>query len=271
MKKTTFLLLGLLTVLLLTSFDDKDFPILSKIKSITEWKEWADTNKYNSPQWIKSKREYYSNGELSGILHLGLKGDTTTLLTYILNKDSTLKKEKWYNIFLHKWIAGDSYYYNKGEKYPYMSKDKAKHKCYYTYNNQRKIIAKRFSGDKGENFAEYEYTFDSSGLMVQQIEFDCLGGQRDERRIYVYEYEKNSKWQVIKKETFLVPHTAKESITKTDKFGNQKTSYYGFSAKEKTLTETVLYNTKGERTKKIEYDRDGKPQFISTYDYQYYQ
>jgi hypothetical protein len=271
MKKTTSLLLGFLAVLFLSSFDDTDLPILPGIKSITEWKEWADTNKCNSPKWIKSKREYYSNGELSGILYLGLKGDTTTLRTYILNKDSTLKKEKSYNIFLHKWMPEDSYYYNKGEKHPYMSKDNNNNKCYYNYNNQWKMIAKRFSGDKGENYAEYEYTYDSSGLMVQQIEFDCLGGQRDERRIYVYEYEKNNKGQVIKKETFLVPHTTKESITKTDKFGNQKISYYGFTTKEKALTETVLYNIKGERTKKIEYDSNGKPQFIRTYDYAYYQ
>jgi hypothetical protein len=264
------LIFGLLAVIMLTSFDDPDFPKIPKIKSIIEWREWADTTKYKEPKWLKSKREYYSNGELSNTLFFGSKGDTTDLRNYKLNKDSTLKKEIWYNKFLKKWMDGDTYHYNKGEKLPFMSKDNNKYKCFYTYNNQGKIIGKRRSDDKDENFAEYEYTYDSTGLIIQQVEFDFFGGQRDEKRVYVYEYERNEKGQVLKKETFFVPHHTKESVTKTDKQGNQKTTYYGFTAKTKTITETIYYNDKGERIKKIEYDRDDKPQFIWTYDYEYY-
>jgi len=47
-----------------------------------------------------------------------------------------------------------------------------------------------------------------------------------------------------------VPHQTQESVAKTDKQGNQRTSYYGFTAKTKTVTETIYYNDKGELTKK---------------------
>ena len=40
------LILGLLAFLVLTSFDDPEFPSLPKIKKVTEWREWADTIKY---------------------------------------------------------------------------------------------------------------------------------------------------------------------------------------------------------------------------------
>ncbi len=83
-------------------------------------------------------------------------------------------------------------------------------------------------------------------------------------------YEKNEAGQIIKKESYFVPTFTKESITKTDKHGNQKTTYNGFTAKTKTINETIYFNDKGERIKKIEYDRDDKPQFIWTYEYEYY-
>lgn len=265
------LILGFLAFILLTSFDDSEFPSLPKIKSVREWREWADTTeKHDKIKWLKSERHYYPNGELQQTLYVEYKGDTTDLRIYKLNKDSTIKKEIWYNKFFKKWMDGDSYYYNKGVKLPYMSKDKNKYKCYYAYNSQGKIISKRLSNDKDENFAEYEYTFDTTGLMIQQIEFDFFGGQRDEKRIHVYEYERNEKGKVIKRETYFIPHQTKESVTKTDKLGNQKTTYYGFTSKTKTITEIIYYNDKGERTKKIEYDRYNKPQFIWTYDYEYF-
>ncbi|MBK9733117.1 MAG: hypothetical protein IPO83_17835 [Chitinophagaceae bacterium] len=271
MKITKLIFLfGLLAVMLLASFDDPEFPKLPKIKSIIEWRAWADTTKYKEAKWMKSKREYYMNGELSTTLFFGSKGDTTDLRIYKLNKDSSLKMEIWYNKFLKKWMDGDTYYYNKGETLPFMSKDNDKYKCFYTYDNQGNIIGKRLSDDKDENFAEYEYTYDTTGLLIQQVEFDFFDGQRDMKRIYVYEYEKNETGQVLKMDAFFVPHHTNESVTRTDKQGNQKTTYYGFTAKAKTNTETIYYNDKGERTQKIEYDRDNKPQFIWTYDYAYY-
>ena len=266
------LLIGLLSTILLTSFvDDPDFPALPKIKTITEWKEWADTAKYHeNKKWLKSRREYYPNGQLQQMLYVEYKGDTTALRVYKLNKDSTIKKDIWYNKFLKKWMDGDTYYYNKGEKLPYMTNDQNNYKCFYTYDKNGQLIGKLLKDDKKVSFAEYEYTYDTTGLMIQQIEYGFFDGQREEKRAYVYEYEKNNAGQVIKKEVFFVPHHTQESVTKTDKQGNQRTTYYGFTAKTKTVTETIYYNDKGERTKKIEYDRDNKPSIIWTYDYEYY-
>ena len=261
---------GITVFVMLTSFNDPEFPAPPKIKSVKEWREWADKANHDQTKWLKSERLYYPNGKLQQTLYVESNGDTTDLRIYKLNKDSTLKGEIWYNRFLKKWMDGDTYYYNKGQKLPYMSKGSDKYKCYYTYNNQGEIISRRHADDQNKNFSEYEYTFDSTGLIIQQIEFDFFDGQRDEKRVYVYQYEKGDKGQVVKRETFFVPHHTTESVTKTDKQGNQKTSYYGFTAKSKTLTETIYYNDRGERMRKIEYDRDDKPQFIWTYDYAYY-
>lgn len=265
-----FFIFTFLALIIFTSFDDADFPALPRIRSVTEWRAWADTIKYHEPKWLKSKREYYTNGELKSMLYVEANGDTVNLRLYKLDNDSLLKKDIWYNKYLKKWMDGDTYYYNKGEKLPYMTKDKDKYKCYYTYDPQGRITGKRLVNDKDENFAEYEFTYDSAGLMIRQIEFDFFGGERDEKRCYIYEYNKNEKGEVIKKETFFVPDHTQESVTKQDKQGNQKTTYYGFTAKTKTLMETVYYNDRGERTKKIEYDRENNPQFIWTYNYEYY-
>lgn len=264
------LLFGLLIFIMLTSFDDSEFPSLPQIKKVIEWREWADTTQNKESKWLKSKREYYENGMLKNMLYVEANGDTTSLRIYKLDKDSILIKNIWYNKFLKKWMDGETYYYKKGERLPYMTKDKENYKCYYSYDRTGNIIGRRLVDDKNENFAEYEFTYDSTGLMSRQIEFDFFNRKRDEKRVYVYEYEKDKEGKVIKKETYFVPHHTKEIETKTDNQGNQKTTYYGFTAKTKTITETVFYNNKGERTKKIEYDSENKPEFIWTYDYEYY-
>lgn len=265
-------IIGLLCITLLTSFViDPGFPALPKIKTVTEWREWADTTTYHeSKKWLKSRREYYPNGQLRQSLYVESDGDTTDLRVYKLNKDSTVKKEVWYNKFFKKWMNGETYYYIKGEKQPYMSNDPNNYTCYYTYDNKGQLIGKLLKDDRRQSFAEYEYTYDSTGLIIQQIDYGFFDGQREEKRAYVYEYEKNNGGQVIKKEVFFVPHHTLESVTKTDRQGNKRTTYYGFTAKEKKIVETIFYNEKGERSKKIEYDRDDKPQFIWTYYYEYY-
>lgn len=271
-NKLTLLLIGLLSTILLSSFlDDPDFIPSPNIKTVTEWKEWADTSKYHeSKKWLKSKREYYPNGQMKQLLYVEYNGDTTSLRVYKLNEDSTIENYIWYNNNLKKWMDGDTYYYNKGEKLPYMTKNQNNYYCFYTYKSNGQLIGKLLKDDKKASFAEYEYTYDTSGLMIQQIEYDFFDGQREEKRAYVYEYEKNNAGQVIKKDVFFIPHHTQESVTKTDKQGNQRTTYYGFTASTKTVIETIYYNNKGERTKKIEYDRENKPSIIWTYDYEYY-
>lgn len=266
------LLIGLLNILFLTSFvDAQDFPALPKIKTITEWKEWADTSIFHeSKKWLKSKMEYYPNGQLQKTLHVQYNGDTTNLRVYKLNRDSTIEKEVSYNPFQKEWRDYQTYYYNRGEIQPYMTISQDNYKCYFKYDVKGQLIGKLFKDNDGNDFAEYEYTYDTNGLMVQQIEYDFFDGQREEKRVYVYEYEKNDAEQVIKEEVFFVPNHTQESVTKTDKQGNQRTTFYGFTAKTKTVMETIYYNCKGERTKKIEYDRDNKPLIIWTYDYEYY-
>lgn len=265
------LLMSILLLLLLTGFDDPDFPSLPKLKSVTEWREWADTSEnHEKSKWLKSKREYFPNGELRQVLYVEYNGDTTGLTQYKLNRKSRIKKDIWYNRFLNKWMQGDRYYYKKGETQPYMTKDQDKYRCFYNYDLQKRIRSRRLVDSKRKAFVEYEFMYDSTGLMNQQIEYDFFDDQRDVKRVYVYEYEKDDQGRVIKKESYFVPHTNKESVTKTDKQGNQRTTYYGFTAKDKTLMETVFYNEKGERIRKIEYDRDNRPQFISTYHYEYF-
>ncbi len=140
-------LIKLLSIILLTSFvDDPDFPSLPKIKTITEWREWADTSKnHERKKWLKSRREYYPNGQLQQRLYVEYEGDTTDLRVYKLNKNSTIKKDIWYNKYLKKWMDGDTYYYNKGEQLPYMTNDQNNYKCYYTYDNHGNIIGKRLT------------------------------------------------------------------------------------------------------------------------------
>ncbi|MBN2728552.1 MAG: hypothetical protein JXR53_04945 [Bacteroidales bacterium] len=271
-NKITLLLIGLLSTILLSSFlDDPDFIPSPNIKTVTEWREWADTTKYHeSKKWLKSRREYFPNGQIKQLLYVEYNGDTTSLRVYKLNEDSTIENYIWYNNNLKKWMDGDTYYYNKGEKLPYMTKNQNNYYCFYTYNSNRQLIGKLLKDDKKTSFAEFEYTYDITGLMIQQIEYDFFDGQREEKRAYIYEYEKNNAGQVIKKDVFFVPHHTQESVTKTDKQGNQRTTYYGFTASTKTIMETIYYNKKGERTKKIEYDRENKPSIIWTYDYEYY-
>ena len=199
-------LFGLLSIVLLTSFaDDPDFPQLPKIKTITEWKEWADTSQYHeSKKWLKSRREYYPNGEIQRKLYVGYEGDTTDLRIYNLNKDSTIDKEIWYNKFLNEWIEGNNYFYYDGEKHPYMTSNQDNYKCHYSYDINGRLAGKLFKEDNNISFAEHEYNYDANGLLVGQIEYDFFNEQREVTNVYVYSYEKNSTGQVIKKEMFLV-------------------------------------------------------------------
>lgn len=273
-KKLT-IAIGFFSIILLTSFiEDPDFYALPKIKTIVEWEEWASTSEFYTPEkWLKSRREYYPNGEFKQTFSVGYNNDTIALQIYELNEDSTIKKEIWYNKFLKKWMDGDTYYYNKGETKPYMKNNPNEinsFKWHYTYNNRKQLINRLLKDDWNENFTEFEYTYDTTGLLIQQIEYGFFDNQREEKTKHVYEYEKDNAGRVIKKQVFYVPHHTKEIVTKTDKEGNQMTTYYGFASKEKVNTETIYYNDTGEQIKKVKYDRQGIPSTIGTYEYEYY-
>lgn len=271
MTRQPIILTLILTCLLLTSFDDPDFPPLPEIKSVTEYKEWADkTETHEKEKWLKSKRDYFQNGQLQSKLYVEYNGDTTSLTVYELNRDSLIIKDTWYNRFLKKWMKGKKYTYDKGMTLPSMTETKGNYKCFYKYNDDFQIIEIRHVDNKDKDFGTYQFTFDSSGLMIQQVEFDFFGTTKYVKRVYVYEYEKNENGQVIKQETFFVPTTDKDKEVRTNEKGEQMVTYYGFTAKTKTLMETVHLNEKGERTKKETYDREGNVQFIWTYKYEYY-
>ncbi|MBX3163480.1 MAG: hypothetical protein KF900_03295 [Bacteroidetes bacterium] len=273
MTKKVIITLGLFSIILLSSFvDDFDFPHLTNLKSVKEYKQWADTTKtHEKDKWLKSHRVYYPTGQIKQVLYIEYNGDTTSLRQYSLNKNGTVDKDIWYNRFLKKWMKGDEYVYRKNEQLPYMYKDKNNYKCYFIYDANGKLLNKKHSDNKNEDFAEYEFFYDTIGLLMQQIEYGFFGGEKHIKRVYVYEYEKDQDNKVIKRETFFVPSHKSDVEIRTDKKGNQMTTYYGFTAKDKTLTETIYFNTKGERTKKIEYDRQGQPQFVWTYEYEYYE
>jgi hypothetical protein len=271
-QKTKLLFLAIVSIVLLCSYvGDLGFPPLPKIKAITEWRQWADSSQHeNKEPWLKSKREYYPNGELKQSLYVELDGDTTDLRKYELNKDSLTKQEVWYNKYLHKWIKSDYYHYEKGTRVPSYSIDEDKYRVNYTYNQDNQLIDQVLLDDKHKRFAEYEYMYDTTGLLIQKIEYDFFDDKRDLKRIYAYIYARKENGKVWKMDSYFVPFTNEESVTKTDKKGNVKTTYYGFTAKEKSILETIYYNDKGERTQKVEYDREDKPEFIWTYDYEYY-
>jgi hypothetical protein len=255
----------------LTSFDDIEFPPLSKIKSVTEYKEWADKSEtHEKEKWLKSTRDYYPNGKLKRKLYVEYNGDTTSLIAYELNKDSLIIKDTWYNRFSKKWKKGDTYSYDFGETSPSMTKDQGDYKCYYKYDEHQRIIERRHVDNNDKDFGTYQFSFDSDGLMVQQVEFEFFGTTKFVKRVYVYEYVKNEKGRIIKQQTFFIPTNTKEKEERTNEKGEQLIVYYGYTAKTKTLTETVFFNENNERIKKETYDREGNPQFIWTYKYEYY-
>jgi hypothetical protein len=151
-----------------------------------------------------------------------------------------------------------------------MIQSNINYKNYFLYDKQGRIIDKRQTRDDDESYRAYTYTYDSTGLMVMQIEYDYFDGKRDESRRYVYEYEKDTNGNLIKKNILFVQNPQEESNSKTDKEGNVKTTYYPSHTKNKSIMETIFYNAKGEMIKKIEYDRKDKPSFIRTYLYEYY-
>ncbi|MCB0855342.1 MAG: hypothetical protein KDD63_24130, partial [Bacteroidetes bacterium] len=225
---------------------------------------------HEKEKWLKSKRGYYPNGQLQSKLYVEYNGDTTSLTVYELNKDSLIIKDTWYNRFLKKWMKGKKYSYDKGMSLPSMTETRDHYKCYYKYNDELKIIERRHVDNNNQDFGTYQFSFDSTGLMIQQVEFDFFGATKYVKRVYVYEYEKNDKGQVIKQETFFVPTTDQEKEVMTNEKGEQMIIYYGFAARTRTLTDTVFLNEKGERTRKETYDREGNVQFIWTYKYEYY-
>lgn len=269
--RTLRYILPILTISILTGFDDIDFQPLPKIKVIKEWREWADKSKsHESDKWLKSKREYYTNGNLKSRLFLDYKGDTTGMTIYELGKDSLIVKETWYNTVLKKWMKGDKYKYEKGDLLPYLTESKDGYKCFYKYDKDWNIIERRHIDDKNLDFGTFEFIYDSTGLLIQEIEYDFFGSEKFIKRQYVYEYEKDSFGKVIKQDKYFVPSSDKETEIKTNDKGEQMTIYRGYTAKMKSIIETLYFNQLGERVKMIEYDRDDKPQFIRTYEYEYY-
>ncbi len=247
---------------------DPDFPPLRGVKTMYEWKQWADTEEYDNSRWLKSRRHYYPNGELQETFYVEAEGDTTELREYTLSTDSLVIRDRWYNDILDTWMDGYTYYYRDRSRQPYKTQDPDGWSCHYTYDNGGRVTRKILEDTEKNRFAEYEYTFDSSGWLTQTIEYDFFGDTRDISRIYVYTYERTA--EGYRCDQFFNPHTTEEHVTRTNDQGETQVMYYGFNPKTSSLLESVFFNTAGERVKKIEYDRREKPQFIWTYEFKYY-
>jgi hypothetical protein len=80
LKKSCILIWPTLFLLLVAFHGDPDFPVVKGVKSITEWRQSADSNGQPIlPKWLKSKRIYYPNGLIRQELHVEYNGDTTFL------------------------------------------------------------------------------------------------------------------------------------------------------------------------------------------------
>ncbi|QIX63338.1 hypothetical protein HER32_20035 [Hymenobacter sp. BT18] len=269
MKKTD-LLAGCLMLLLLTGFSTPK-PALRKTKSVTTWKAWADTTTQGRAKWMVVKCEFYPNGELKRKLSLGYEGDTVGLSVYKLNRDSTLQAETWYNKYLKKWMPGSSYIYRRGEKRPFMVKERFDYASYCTYDAQGKEVAHRIVNERKEPIYDYEYQYDASGWLIRSSMFRFFNGERDDEQREIWEYTKNEKGQVIQADVFAVNTLPLGPTVKTDKNGNKKITYSSTGANTKSLLRTEYYNQRKELTKTVEYDLEAKPQFAKTYEYEYYQ
>ena len=244
---------------------------LPKVKRVDEYREWADKSEnHEVGKWLKSQTEYYPNGKLKSQLFLDSEGDTINMRKYTLGKDSIIVSDIWYNRILKKWMKGDIYKYEKGQTQPYLTESKDGYQCFYQYDKEGNRIEKRHVDDRGSDFGTYEYTYDSVGWMVQEVEYDFFGSERYIKRRYIYVYERDAQGKVSRQDKYFVPVSEKETETKVNDLGEQMTIYRGFSAKTKALMESVFFNPEGERTKLIEYDREDKPSFIRTYVYTYY-
>jgi len=56
-------------------------------------------------------------------------------------------------------MDGDKYYYNKGEKLPYMTNNQNDYKYYNIYDKKGRLIGKLLKNDNKVSFTEYEYSY----------------------------------------------------------------------------------------------------------------
>jgi hypothetical protein len=165
-------------------------------------------------------------------------------------------------------MKGDSYVYEKYSKLLSRTQNRDGYICFYSYDNQGNLMERKFM-DKQRAFGDNKYTYDSQNRLLMQTEYDYFDGQPQESQKYIFEYSKDTLSKELKVDMYFIPQTTENEITKTDRKGNQQTRLFTFTAKTKTLEETVVYNSKMERVRKIEYGRNGKPSFIWTYEYTY--
>lgn len=264
------LLWMLLGIYLLVGFCPPEFS-LSKIKKLRIWRAWADTTSYREPKWLVTQSVFYPNGEEKRRFSLEYQTrDTIELRIFTLNKDSTPHKEFSYNRFIKKWQQTAYYLYRPGQKHPYSANTQFGYKRQYTYDAKGRETNVLLINDHDQPFHEYVTIYDVSGLVVQESEFRYFNGHRDDEFRKVYEYVKDAQGRVLQKESFYVPIDGPEPTVEVDKQGTQKITYHGSTTMQKSRLETVYYNQKGELVKTVEYDLDGKPQFIWTYEYEYY-
>jgi hypothetical protein len=269
MRKSIFILITLSAYLSVGFYSPKF--TLPKIKTLRVWKAWADTMKYPEHKWLVTQNEFYPNGEQKRKFSLEYQTkDTLGLMRFVLGKDSTLYKVFSYNKYTKKWQQTAQYFYHPGQKHPYLANTQFGYKTRYSYDAQGREISSQLINDHNEIFHEYVTSYDASGLVTQESEFRYFNGHRDDESRKIYEYVKDAQGRVLQKEAFYVPATGPEPTIEVNKQGTQKITYHGSATMEKKRIETVYYNQKGELIKTVEYDLDGKPQFIWTYEYEYY-
>ena len=263
-------LLPALLLLLLTGFKAPK-PGLTKVKRLTVWRAWADTTEHHEQlKWLEVKSEFYPNGELKRKLSFGYAGDTTGLTEYHLNADSTLKDDIWYNKYLKQWMPGSQYVYHPHMKQPYMAHERFGYTSYYTYDAKGHQTNLRMVNERKEPIFEYVYRYDADGLLTQDSEFRFFNGQRDDEKRTVYVYTKNSKGQVVQRDKRYVPTQGPGPVVKTNRQGVTKITYHGGTNTPALLLEREYYNERQEVVRMDEFPHDNKLEFVTTYEYEYY-
>ncbi len=266
-----YLILGVFIWVIFSGFTDPEFPVLPRLKSVLEYKEWANTNgNYEKSKWLKTKTEYYLNGMIKSELHLNSKGDSTALIIHNLNKDSFIFEDENYKKSMATKLREETYFYKNNQNLPYMVRiGGGNYKYYYTYDSDQRIIEMKYIAKKYDNYETTTYTYDTSGLLIHQYKNIFLGTINT---IYEYEYRytKNENNIIVKREMFSVPRISIKKEILINEKGEQISKYFADPIADKVCFETIFFNEKGERLKKETYNEKGNVDFIYTYVYQYY-
>lgn len=266
--RSLLIIFGSLLSVKLMAQPDPFFPTVGRNFIVTEFRQSADSATNKEAKWELSLRSYDGHGNLYKKLIRENARDTLYFWEFEADKKGIVRKSRWYNTMLSKWVKGDVFLYKDGEPQPHTVRGEEGYSKAYSYDKNWRVTEILYTDNYNKPFGRTNFQYEAKGNLKAYQEYEYAEENAVLVKSYVYKMVDKPDGS-YSRELYLLPGSGSVSVTRQDTAGNITTSFYPNESSAAVLVESLFYDTHGTLQNKYVYNKNGVIQFVDTYQYLY--